>query len=116
MCGIIGYIGFREAKDVIIDGLKRLDYRGYDSAGIGIIDDKLQVFKEVGEIPNLEKEIPLIKGDIGIGHVRWATHGKVNKENAHPQISPNRKIIVVHNGIIENFKKLKEELENKGHT
>jgi len=116
VCGIIGYIGFREAKDVIIDGLKRLDYRGYDSAGIGIIDDKLQVFKEVGEIPNLEKEIPLIKGDIGIGHVRWATHGKVNKENAHPQISPNRKIIVVHNGIIENFKKLKEELENKGHT
>ncbi len=116
MCGIIGYIGFRGAKDVIIDGLKRLDYRGYDSAGIGIIDDKLQVFKEVGEIPNLEKEIPLIKGDIGIGHVRWATHGKVNKENAHPQISPNRKIIVVHNGIIENFKKLKEELENKGHT
>ncbi len=116
MCGIIGYIGFRGAKDVIIDGLKRLDYRGYDSAGIGIIDDKLQVFKEVGEIPNLEKEIPLIKGDIGIGHVRWGTHGKVNKENAHPQISPNRKIIVVHNGIIENFKKLKEELENKGHT
>jgi len=116
VCGIIGYIGFRGAKDVIIDGLKRLDYRGYDSAGIGIIDDKLQVFKEVGEIPNLEKEIPLIKGDIGIGHVRWATHGKVNKENAHPQISPNRKIIVVHNGIIENFKKLKEELENKGHT
>ncbi len=116
MCGIIGYIGFREAKDVIIDGLKRLDYRGYDSAGIGIIDDKLQVFKEVGEITNLEKEIPLIKGDIGIGHTRWGTHGKVNKENAHPQISPNRKIIVVHNGIIENFKKLKEELENKGHT
>jgi len=74
VCGIIGYIGFRQAKDVIIDGLKRLDYRGYDSAGIGIIDDKLQVFKEVGEIPNLEKEIPLIKGDIGIGHVRWATH------------------------------------------
>ncbi len=115
MCGIIGYVGFREAKDVIIDGLKRLDYRGYDSAGMGVIDDKLQVFKEVGEIINLEKVVSLVKGDIAMGHTRWATHGIVSKENAHPQISPNKKIAVVHNGIIENFKKLKEELENKGY-
>ena len=116
MCGIIGYTGFRDAKNVLIECLKRLDYRGYDSAGIGIMDDKLQVYKEVGEIRNLEKEIPVMPGDIGIGHTRWATHGKVSKENAHPQISPNKKIAVIHNGIIENFKILQEELENKGHT
>jgi len=116
VCGIIGYNGFREAKNVLIDCLKRLDYRGYDSAGIGIIDDKLQVFKEVGEITHLEKEIPTIRGDIGIGHTRWATHGAVTKENAHPQISPNKKFAVIHNGIIENFKKIKEDLEKKGHT
>ena len=116
MCGIIGYAGFREAKNVLIECLKRLDYRGYDSAGIGIMDDKLQVYKEVGEIRNLEKEIPMMPGDIGIGHTRWATHGKVSKENAHPQISPNKKIAVIHNGIIENFKNLQEELEKKGHT
>ena len=79
MCGIIGYTGFRDAKNVLIECLKRLDYRGYDSAGIGIMDDKLQVYKEVGEITNLEKEIPAMPGDIGIGHTRWATHGKVSK-------------------------------------
>ena len=115
MCGIIGYTGFREAKNVLIECLKRLDYRGYDSAGIGIIDDNLQVFKEVGEIAQLEKEIPVVKGDIGIGHTRWATHGRVSKENAHPQVSSNKKIAIVHNGIIENFKKLKEDLERNGH-
>lgn len=116
MCGIVGYTGFRDAKNVLIECLKRLDYRGYDSAGIGIIDKKLKVFKEVGEITNLEKEIPLVKGSVGIGHTRWATHGKVSKENAHPHISCNKKIALVHNGIIENFKKLKEELEKKGHN
>jgi len=115
LCGIIGYTGFREAKNVLIECLKRLDYRGYDSAGIGVIDNKLKVFKEVGEIANLEKEIPQIKGCIGIGHTRWATHGKVSKENAHPHTNCNKKIAVVHNGIIENFKKLKEELEKSGH-
>ena len=115
MCGIIGYNGFRESKDVLIGCLKRLEYRGYDSAGIGIIDEKLNVFKEVGEITNLEKEIPDFKGNVGIGHTRWATHGKVSKENAHPQVSCDGKIAVVHNGIIENFKKLREDLESKGH-
>ncbi|MCK4349123.1 MAG: glutamine--fructose-6-phosphate transaminase (isomerizing), partial [Thermoplasmatales archaeon] len=115
MCGIIGYNGFREAKDVLIECLKRLEYRGYDSAGIGVIGEKLEVFKEVGEITNLEKEIPDFKGNIGIGHTRWATHGKVSKENAHPQLSCDEKIAVVHNGIIDNFKKLRENLESKGH-
>ncbi|MCK5258510.1 MAG: glutamine--fructose-6-phosphate transaminase (isomerizing), partial [Thermoplasmatales archaeon] len=115
MCGIIGYMGHRAANDVIIESLKRLEYRGYDSAGIGIIGEKLQVFKEVGEIAMLQLSIPKIKGNLGIGHTRWATHGKVSKENAHPHLSCDKKIAVVHNGIIENFKTLREELENKGH-
>ncbi|MFW6121741.1 MAG: glutamine--fructose-6-phosphate transaminase (isomerizing) [Petrotogales bacterium] len=115
MCGIIGYIGFREAKKVLIDSLKRLEYRGYDSAGLGIIENELHVFKEVGEISDLEKEIPSINGTMGIGHTRWATHGKVSKENAHPHTNCNKKIALVHNGIIENFKKLRADLEEKGH-
>jgi len=115
LCGIVGYTGFREAKSVTVECLKRLDYRGYDSAGIGIIDKKLKVFKEVGEITKLEQDTPPVKGNTCIGHVRWATHGKVSKENAHPHVSCNKKIALVHNGIIENFKKLKEELEKKGH-
>jgi len=115
LCGIIGYIGFREARNVLIDCLKRLDYRGYDSAGIGVLQNDIQIFKEVGEIENLERELPLINGNTGIGHTRWATHGKVSVENAHPQTGCNKKIALVHNGIIENFKTLKEELEKKGH-
>lgn len=115
MCGIIGYNGFRDAKQVILDCLKRLEYRGYDSAGIAIIDKKQQVYKEVGEIKQLEKSLPSIKGSIGIGHTRWATHGGVTKENAHPHLSDNKKIAIVHNGIIENFRKLKEQLAKKGY-
>ncbi|HHH79833.1 MAG TPA: glutamine--fructose-6-phosphate transaminase (isomerizing) [Thermoplasmatales archaeon] len=116
MCGIVGYTGFRDARDVLLNCLKRLDYRGYDSAGAAIFDGKkLRVFKEVGEIPNLEKTLPTMKGNLGIGHTRWATHGEVNKKNAHPHVSCNGKIAVVHNGIIENFKKLRMELEKKGH-
>ena len=114
MCGIIGYNGFRDANNVLIESLKRLEYRGYDSVGIGIIDKKLQIYKDVGDISKLEKEIPFFKGDIGIGHTRWATHGAVNKINAHPQLSCDNKIAVIHNGIIENFKKLREQLEKNG--
>ena len=116
MCGIIGYVGFRKANTVLIDCLKRLDYRGYDSAGVAIIDKKMKVYKEVGEISNVEKIIPKLDGTTGIGHTRWATHGKVNKENAHPHVSCDKKIALIHNGIIENYKKLREDLEKKGHT
>ena len=114
MCGIIGYNGFRDANKVIIDCLKRLEYRGYDSVGIGIIGEKLQVYKDVGEISKLEKDVPDLKGDIGVGHSRWATHGAVTKENAHPQMSIDNKIAVIHNGIIENFKKLRTKALNLG--
>ena len=115
MCGIIGYVGYREARSVLLESLKRLDYRGYDSAGIAIIDKKLKIYKEIGEIANVEKQIPLLKGTTGIGHTRWATHGGVTKENAHPHLSCDKKIAIVHNGIIENFSKLKAELKKKGH-
>jgi glucosamine--fructose-6-phosphate aminotransferase (isomerizing) len=116
VCGIIGYVGYRDAYSVLLDGLKRLEYRGYDSAGIGIIDSKLQIYKEVGEVSNLEYEIPKFNGKIGIGHTRWATHGKVSKENAHPHLDCKLKIAVVHNGIIDNFKDLKNQLVLKGHN
>ena len=116
MCGIIGYVGFRDARTVLLESLKRLDYRGYDSAGVAIIDQTLKVYKEVGEIARVEKQIPMMKGTTGIGHTRWATHGAVTKENAHPHLSCDKKIAIIHNGIIENFTKLKEELLKKGHT
>jgi len=114
VCGIIGYNGFRDADKVILQGLNKLEYRGYDSAGIAIIDKKQQVYKEIGEIKNLEKKLPKINGTIGIGHTRWATHGGVTKNNAHPHLSTSGKIAIVHNGIIENYIKLRENLEKKG--
>ena len=116
MCGIIGYTGFRNAPDVLIDCLKRLEYRGYDSAGISILDNRIAVHKAVGEITNLEKTLPKkMSGSIGIGHTRWATHGEVNWDNAHPHTSMHNKIALIHNGIIENFQPLKEKLEKKGY-
>jgi len=115
LCGIVGYAGFRDAKKVILDGLKRLEYRGYDSAGVAVIGDSLQVFKQVGYISDLVKNIPDFKGHVALGHTRWATHGAVNKKNAHPHIDCNKKIAIVHNGIIENFKSLQEKLEKNGH-
>ena len=115
MCGIIGYTGFRNARTVSLDCLKRLEYRGYDSAGIGIYHDKIHVFKEVGYISNLEHFVPEMDGSIALAQTRWATHGKVSQENAHPHLSNDQKIAVVHNGIIENFKSLKEDLVKKGY-
>lgn len=115
MCGIIGYIGKNNPIDILINGLKKLEYRGYDSAGIALKGNDIQVIKSVGKISNLEDKInntKLIDSNIGIAHTRWATHGEPNEINAHPHTIG--KITLVHNGIIENAKELKEDLEKKG--
>ena len=115
MCGIVGYIGTKEASDILLDGLKRLEYRGYDSAGIAIIDSKkIEVRRSIGKLVNLEQKVHShpVKGHIGIGHTRWATHGRPSEENAHPHIEAG--VAVVHNGIIENYLPLKEALQKQG--
>jgi len=118
MCGIVGYIGKKQASPILIDGLKKLEYRGYDSSGVAIINGrKAQCQKQVGKVINLSKllEKKKIPGQIGIAHTRWATHGKPTATNAHPHFDCKREIFVVHNGIIENYQELKKELEQKGH-
>jgi len=117
MCGIVGYIGNREAFPVLINGLRRLEYRGYDSAGIAFLDDGLKVVKKSGKVAVLEAACNDVKiaSRIGIAHTRWATHGAPSDANAHPHISPNGKLAIVHNGIIENYASLKTALLSKGH-
>ncbi len=118
MCGIVGYIGDKEALPVLIDGLKHLEYRGYDSAGVAILGEDLKIVKTRGRIKDLEAKLKNsnLKGKIGIGHTRWATHGAPNDENAHPHFSESKNIVIVHNGIIENYLELKKMLINEGHT
>lgn len=118
MCGIMGYIGGSKAAPILIEGLKRLEYRGYDSAGISTVNkNNIIIEKDIGKIHEIEKKINFnkIEGNLGISHCRWATHGSVTKENAHPHTDCNNNISVVHNGIIENFSELKEMLTKKGH-
>ncbi len=120
MCGIVGYIGPREAYPILIEGLKRLEYRGYDSAGVALINDKdeLNVYKEKGKVSNLEAIAAQrdTTGHIGIAHTRWATHGEPSAVNAHPHVSQSGRLALVHNGIIENYASLKEYLAGKGFT
>lgn len=117
MCGIVGYIGDRNAKKILIEGLKRLEYRGYDSAGIALlIDNHIAVYKTPGKVAKLENLIPdSVDSKTGMGHTRWATHGEPNEVNAHPQTDCNDKIALIHNGIIENFAALKTKLISLGH-
>ena len=119
MCGIVGYIGPRQAVPIILDGLKRLEYRGYDSAGIAVLDgnDTLAVRRASGKLHNLEETLKLnpLEGAYGIGHTRWATHGRPTEENAHPHRDCHGDIVVVHNGIVENYLALKHELSAEGH-
>ena len=118
MCGIVGYIGFQKAYPVLINGLKRLEYRGYDSAGISIANGESQVFKKAGKVHDLESYTNdfEITGSLGIGHTRWATHGEPTDKNAHPHASMNNTFVLIHNGIIENHGHLKKELSDKGYT
>ncbi|MGP8301075.1 glutamine--fructose-6-phosphate transaminase (isomerizing) [Streptomyces inhibens] len=119
MCGIVGYVGGQSALDVVLAGLKRLEYRGYDSAGVAVLaDGGLAAAKKAGKLANLEKELadrPLPAGSTGIGHTRWATHGGPTDENAHPHLDNAGRVCVVHNGIIENFAALRAELTDRGH-
>src|SRR5882757_7270990 len=118
MCGIVAYIGPREAYPVILKGLKRLEYRGYDSAGVALINNGLHVHKKKGKVANLEET--LVGKDMhahaGMGHTRWATHGEPSDRNAHPHVSANGKLAMIHNGIIENYAQLKKELDKKGYV
>src|SRR5499427_4861657 len=125
MCGIVGYIGPKEVVRVVIEGLRKLEYRGYDSAGIAVVNSngampgagKLDIRRASGKLRNLEEAIQKapIKGSYGIGHTRWATHGRPTEENAHPHRDCTGQVVVVHNGIIENYLELKEQLQREGH-
>lgn len=118
MCGIVGYIGPRQAPHVVLQGLKRLEYRGYDSAGIAALNGngRIDIRRDVGKLSNLEALLSSspLAGHSAIGHTRWATHGAPTQRNAHPHLSMNGSVVVVHNGIVENFKELREELAAEG--
>ena len=118
MCGIVGYIGYRDACPILIKGLKRLEYRGYDSAGIALIGNGMSVYKKAGKVAELEKLLVSNHGvsNIGIGHTRWATHGEPNDRNAHPHLSQSGDLAIIHNGIIENYASIKLALEKRGYV
>jgi glutamine---fructose-6-phosphate transaminase (isomerizing) len=119
MCGIVGYIGERKAVPIILDGLRRLEYRGYDSAGLAVLSDSgLEVRRASGKLRNLEEVIRMnpVDGSYGVGHTRWATHGRPTEENAHPHRDCKGDVVVVHNGIVENYLSLKHQLESEGHV
>ncbi|MCS7072913.1 MAG: glutamine--fructose-6-phosphate transaminase (isomerizing) [Bacteroidia bacterium] len=117
MCGIVGYIGFREAYPILINGLKRLEYRGYDSAGVALLNGNVHVYKKKGKVSDLEGMIgnDWVRASIGIGHTRWATHGEPNDLNAHPHMSKTKNFAIIHNGIIENYATLKKRLLARGY-
>ena len=118
MCGIVGYIGHRDAWPIIIKGLQRLEYRGYDSAGIALMNGQLNIFKKAGKVKDLEKSVEAenLNGKTGMGHTRWATHGEPSDRNSHPHTSGNGNLAIIHNGIIENYSSLKEALLSRGHS
>ena len=119
MCGIVGYIGEKQAFPILIEGLKKLEYRGYDSAGVALVKDQgeLNVYKTTGKVANLETLVDGkdIEGHVGIAHTRWATHGEPSVKNAHPHVSMDGNIAIVHNGIIENYQVLKQQLVDRGY-
>ena len=117
MCGIVGYIGTKDASNIVFNGLKKLEYRGYDSAGIATINGNLEIRRAAGKLSNLEtrlQEYP-VYGPLAIGHTRWATHGAPIERNSHPQVDESNRIAVVQNGIVENFSALRSQLQGEGH-
>jgi glucosamine--fructose-6-phosphate aminotransferase (isomerizing) len=118
MCGIVAYIGQKQAYDIVIKGLKRLEYRGYDSAGVALLNGDMRVYKKKGKVANLEEETAGqdVSGGMGMGHTRWATHGEPNDKNSHPHLSESGDLAIIHNGIIENYATLKEGMVQRGHT
>lgn len=118
MCGIVAYIGHRQAYPVVIKGLQRLEYRGYDSAGVALLNGELSVYKKAGKVADLAAYVSdkNLNGTVGMGHTRWATHGEPNDRNAHPHYSESEELAIIHNGIIENYAAIKQELINSGHT
>src|SRR5437588_1770835 len=119
MCGIVGYVGSDDALPIVLEGLRRLEYRGYDSAGVAVVDGGLRVVKREGKLRELESALgseDLVTGTVGIGHTRWATHGVPSDRNAHPHVDCNGRVAVIHNGIIENFSDLRARLEKRGHA
>ena len=118
MCGIVAYIGYKKAHPILINGLKRLEYRGYDSAGISLLNSKVNTFKTKGKVSDLEAfiEDKNLEGNLGIAHTRWATHGEPNTRNAHPHFSQTKSLSIIHNGIIENYATIKEELISRGYV
>ena len=117
MCGIVAYLGQKQAYPILIKGLQRLEYRGYDSAGVALLNGDVKVYKKKGKVSELLKHARNqdTSGTIGIGHTRWATHGKPNDINSHPHTSGNGRLTIIHNGIIENYNAIKETLLNRGH-
>src|SRR5579872_1090744 len=119
MCGFVGYVGCKHASQVLVDGLQRLEYRGYDSAGVAVLEDRsIQLRRAPGKLLLLQDLLNKhpVEGTIGLGHTRWATHGRPSEENAHPHTCCKDNIVVVHNGIIENYVELKKMLTEKGHV
>lgn len=118
MCGIVGYIGFREAYPIIIKGLQRLEYRGYDSAGVALLNGEMRIYKKQGKVSDLEAFVgdQPTSATLGMGHTRWATHGAPSDRNSHPHTSNNGRLSIIHNGIIENYSSIKEEMIKRGHT
>jgi len=116
MCGIVGYLGYRKAYPIVINGLQRLEYRGYDSAGIVFTDgNKVNLYKTKGKVSDLKEKVAKnnVEGSLALGHTRWATHGVPNDSNSHPHVSNSGNLVIVHNGIIENYNTIKKELISK---